>query len=1437
MVKGTARTALRQIRTLYTLGTLGALSDSQLLEMFLTRGGDDAEDAFAALVDRHGPMVLGVCRRMLPRSHDAEDAFQAAFLILARRAASIGRREKLAGWLHGVAVRTASEAKRQAAREQTRERRLMAVSKHETAPAEDWDDSLPLLDEELNRLPQRFRAALVACELEGKSRRVAAAQLGLSEGTLSTHLARGRNMLRERLLGRGVSLGIGPAAALRPRGALAMISERLLDSTVQASLGFASRNGAAGPARAAVASLAERVLKTMLLTKLSLFLAPVAAAVLALGLVTLLAAGSPAADPAKAGPDDLAGRIIDEVGAAVADGQVWAVVGPWGERETIAKAKTDVQGRFVLPKAWDHQAAKAAIAAGQFGLLARAPDGRIGWLAKVDRSARGTNNTLEIKVGEVGEARGRVTDQNGRPIDGAKITPLMINRVGDSGSDDSFNLNSELIDSYRCITGMDGWFVLKDTPRGAWVRAAIEAPGIGWLHFLWDSSQPRTFTFDDRLGQIKGRIKLTDGGALPCPIAVRARLDGSAADPSAHSHQTWFHSSVPAGNDGSFLLDNLPPGRYFVEFDVNQNLPIIGKVVENVEVRPGSVAAVEIPAERLLTITGRVVDRTTGKGLAGVPVYCFRLMESWYFKDSREAKTDADGRYSLSTLPGLVKILPAGLPQARLVPRCSESPEMELTTDQVWPDLELIKGAEVDGTVVDEKGQPVVGADVHMLDEGPSRQDEVTRTGPDGAFHLNQLDPGAPLSLWARTMIATTDGMVTVRPREVAGKLTLTIDPKFACQIRGMVTDVNGNRLPGAKVTLWWGRHYANPDNQIASRSVAILHSYVTSKNGWFVFRGLWPGCEYGAEARVSGHSRPNLFNITGRSGETHDAGKIVLFNTIAHVNGRVVGSDGHPVSDAAVYGCGESRETVMTSTDVQGQFRLASVSPGIEHVFIRKDGYRFTAVKLADNADTVSVAIKRTSEPSPEWKPASGASFDQERAFAKRILIRIWEKYGANANENDGLECIRAMASIDPPLALEWSDNRGGRQDSRVRQPVAEAMAETDVQETLAYLANDRDRHTQAFLLKLADRFMARDRDKALRFADEALACIGQLDLVDRPTALAATGGVFARAGRGEVGRKLIDDSFRAAAQLGIEPSEAQARAIVAAAIAPQNLKDALALIDPVRPEDKDRCLAFIARAIARTDTVRAVALADEMNSTAPIHERVKTAIAYKIGADRPDEAIRIIESLKRDNASRWQAEAFGWLAVALAPRDRARAFGLIDRALDMITDNSIAASPSTGYEMVAASHIAACARRIGYNDMESVVMRVIAARPAVWNGASFKKLQFVSLATIELALLDPGMARTALDQTAANCKSVGIDPAAFPNDRGRWLLASALVDLEKAETLFETELAALGEIDEPDLRFQGFVDTAKLLATPPERREAALQNGFYGDSWRPAN
>ena len=219
-----------------------------------------------------------------------------------------------------------------------------------------------------------------------------------------------------------------------------------MDSTVQASLGFAVAKPARPRQPAAVASLADRVLKTMLLTKLSLFISPVMAAGTAAtdraGLVALWLPdhATPDAEPGRA-------RMTWPAGSSTRPAPAWRTrrCGPSSVRGAngapIATAKTDGQGRFVLPEAWDHDAAKAAIAAGHLGLFARAPDGRIGWLAKVDRSAAGDERThWRSPSSPVGEVRGRVTDQNGRPIEGAEVTPLMISRVGNTGTDDSFNL-------------------------------------------------------------------------------------------------------------------------------------------------------------------------------------------------------------------------------------------------------------------------------------------------------------------------------------------------------------------------------------------------------------------------------------------------------------------------------------------------------------------------------------------------------------------------------------------------------------------------------------------------------------------------------------------------------------------------------------------------------------------------------------------------------------------------------------------------------------------------------------------------------------------------------------------------------------------------------------------------------------------------------------
>ncbi len=231
--------------------------------------------------------------------------------------------------------------------------------------------------------------------------------------------------------------------------------------------------------------------------------------------------------------------------------------------------------------------------------------------------------------------------------------------------------------------------------------------------------------------------------------------------------------------------------------------------------------------------------------------------------------------------PGQIKILPDALPSEHLVPKFSEVPEKYVQSDEAWPDLKLVAAIGLDGIVVDHNGQPVAGAHVYMFESkrgGPRRQNDRVMTGAGGKFHFDQLDPGDTLSLWARSNIAATDGLVSVRPGEARGGITLTIDPGVSCDVRGMLVDTAGKRMKGAKVQLWWGRQYNTADGNWLDP--AILESYVTTENGWFVFRGLWRGYHYSIEVLVDGQRQSLKHLLLDPAEETRDVGKIVVPST-----------------------------------------------------------------------------------------------------------------------------------------------------------------------------------------------------------------------------------------------------------------------------------------------------------------------------------------------------------------------------------------------------------------------------------------------------------------------------------------------------------------------------------------------------------------------------
>jgi RNA polymerase sigma factor (sigma-70 family) len=252
-----------------------ALTDGQLLERYVR--SRDAE-GFAGLVQRHGPMVWGVCRRLLPRHHDVEDAFQATFLVLVRKAASIVPREKVANWLYGVAYQTALKARATSARRAAREKQVISMAEPAGLPGQLRDDLLPWLDHELNRLPDKYRTVIVPCDLEGKTRKTAARHYNVPEGTIASRLASARKLLARRLARHvpAVTSSVLVAWFAQELTAGSMPALAASSTVKAASIYAAGQVAAAGMLSSRAVVLAEIILKHQFLARLKTVMAVMA---------------------------------------------------------------------------------------------------------------------------------------------------------------------------------------------------------------------------------------------------------------------------------------------------------------------------------------------------------------------------------------------------------------------------------------------------------------------------------------------------------------------------------------------------------------------------------------------------------------------------------------------------------------------------------------------------------------------------------------------------------------------------------------------------------------------------------------------------------------------------------------------------------------------------------------------------------------------------------------------------------------------------------------------------------------------------------------------------------------------------------------------------------------------------------------------------------
>jgi RNA polymerase sigma factor (sigma-70 family) len=464
---------LRQIRRLGAVSVPDERTGEQLVRAF----ADHREErAFTALVRRHGPLVLGVCRSVLWHAQDAEDVFQATFLVLARKAASVRKGEAVAGFLHGVAHRLALQLKRSAARRRAHEPRVKTMPRPSPCDELTWREAETLLHEEVGRLPRNYRDVFVLCCLGEVRRADAARELGLREGTVSSRLAHARKLLQERLTRRGVSLAGACSLLVLSRSTAAAIPARLMKATVESALADAAGGAAAGAVPAQVVTLVEGMGQTMCMSKLKIVLSFLLAGSLITGLGALVRQASAqhaeappkvATEPHRAAREGdrkggvrpraegardeeaptvmVKGRVLNPEGKPFQGARLY--LGHYGPTDEVAvseRAKSDADGRFEFrfPKSQLSKAHPEPRIGQTFGaftferyepwpadeadpyftpvgqMLAVAEGLGCDW-ARIDPSAVGAEVTLRL-VKDV-PVSGRILDQEGKPVVGAKL--------------------------------------------------------------------------------------------------------------------------------------------------------------------------------------------------------------------------------------------------------------------------------------------------------------------------------------------------------------------------------------------------------------------------------------------------------------------------------------------------------------------------------------------------------------------------------------------------------------------------------------------------------------------------------------------------------------------------------------------------------------------------------------------------------------------------------------------------------------------------------------------------------------------------------------------------------------------------------------------------------------------------------------------------------
>jgi RNA polymerase sigma factor (sigma-70 family) len=760
----TTSSVVRTIESLFDGSSVAALSDRQLLERFVARRDAVGEAAFAAIVTRHGPMVLAICRQVLGDRHEADDSFQAAFLVLARKARSIRDPDLLANWLYGVALRTARKARAQRARRRRNEQAAMMQHSRsdswmmidQSAPAPEQGilarEEAEALYSEVDRLPRPFRLAVVLCYFEGLTLDEAAHRLRCPEGTVRSRLARAYDKLRRGLTKRGVVIpAAAVVAALSSRSASASVSSALCETTARAAMQFAAEKAAAGALSASVIALTREVLRSMLVTKLkvvaitSLFLGAVCVAagffvgatVRQAGKPDLLSSDTKIAD-AQPKPADgrmfVVGRVLDPDGKPVSNAMTMVIArnkalghspALWRfQAIPIGDAHADQFGRFRLDAPRTASAGYDLLAA-----VAIAPGFGAGW-ATLDADAAQPDADITLRPEHI--IRGRLFDIEGRPVPGAVISVSLMDiprppRASVTALDHSDRVSFAWVKlsdfpawPKPATTDAGGRFTLRGVGQNLRVVLTVLHPRFALQSIVVNTdgtAESKPITMALQPAQIiTGRVTYADTGK-PVPHAALMVSSQQQADFEADAEGRFRIN--PPSSDGYNISAHPPAGQPYVT--IQQHLDWPKGAIEQ---------SLDLALSRGVSIRGKVVEEGSGRPIEGATVrfitHAERQGNGSLNSGSTVLDTAADGSFQFGALPkpGYLSVMgPSddytfqsisdrmaneGKPGGRRL-HSHANVLLDLTPGIAGKevDVSLRRGVTIKGQIVDPDGQPV----------------------------------------------------------------------------------------------------------------------------------------------------------------------------------------------------------------------------------------------------------------------------------------------------------------------------------------------------------------------------------------------------------------------------------------------------------------------------------------------------------------------------------------------------------------------------------------------------------------------------------------------------------------------------------------------------------------------------------------------------------